>query len=69
MLRIFLDIEATFDNTSFDFIVVILQHKGIDDIRMSWIDSIIRGRMILATIVHYGSMGCKGMPTVLSPLL
>ncbi len=72
-LGAFLDIEGVFDNTCTDIIEESAKRLGFDDLTCRWISSMLRGRLVSATL-----LGCsktvtttRGCPQggVLSPLL
>jgi len=74
-LGAYLDIEGTFDNTSFNAIITAARQRGLEETCCRWVSSTLESRLIL---VHTSIMGSslvakvvRGYPQggVLSPLL
>jgi hypothetical protein len=72
-LAAFLDIEAAFDNTSFDIITKAAKWHGLGDMICCWISSMLGSRKITATLAGETLEGsvARGCPQggILSPLL
>jgi hypothetical protein len=72
-LRIFLDIEGVFNNTSYDSMCAALAEHGVEHTIVWWITTTLKGRLAMATLGGLSrSVGVsRGCPQggVLSPLL
>jgi hypothetical protein len=72
-LRVFLDIEGAFNNTSYDSISAALARRGVDCTIIRWIRATLEGRLASATLGGFSrsvrvATGCS-QGGVLSPLL
>jgi hypothetical protein len=62
-LGVFLDIEGTFNNASFDSMCATLVRQGLDHVIVWWIRATLKGRLAAATLSEFSmrvavSRGC-----------
>jgi len=72
-LRVFLDIEGAFNNTSYDSMCAALAKHGVDSTIIRWIKATLEGRLAMASLGGFSrsivvSRGCP-QGGILSPLL